>query len=234
MQKNCTRLLGALGGAAALVGAYAFVVRPWHLRWGLTDAEFTKTYPGDGLLPNVTGHVTRAVTVQATPEQIWPWLMQIGQDRSGFYSYTPLENLFGCEMPRIERIVPEWPERTVGEKVWFATPRHFGGKAFMEVVIAEPHRAFVLAAGSDLAMRQLATWGFFLEPIGSNSTRLIARLRAGQAPDAMAHILGYAFWEPAHFIMERKMLLKIKFLAEHGDTLRVSSPSAAEEQQAHV
>ena len=214
MQRHRTRLLGTLGGLTALLGAYTFLVRPWHLRCGLTDAEFTRTYAGDGLLPDVTGHVTRAVTIQATPGQIWPWLMQIGQDRGGFYSYTPLENLFGCEMPRVEKIVPEWRDRVVGEKVWFATPGHFGGKAYMQVAIAEPHRAFVLAAGSDLAARQAATWGFFLEPVGPNTTRFIVRLRVGEAPGMMGRILAYVFWEPAHFIMERKMLLTIQALAE--------------------
>lgn len=214
MQRHCKQFLSALGGATALLGAYTLLVRPWHLRWGVTEAEFARAYPGDGLLPDVTGHVTRAITIQATPEQIWPWLMQIGQDRGGFYSYTPLENMFGCDMPEVEEILSQWPARAVGEKVWFATPKHFGGKAYMEVAIAQPDRAFVLAAGSDLAARQAATWGFFLEPLGANATRLIVRLRVGEAPGLMGRILGYVFWEPAHFIMERRMLLNIRSLAE--------------------
>jgi hypothetical protein len=213
MQKHRTRLLGILGGMTALLGVYTLLVRPWHLRWGLTDTEFARTYPGDALLPDVSGHVTRAVTIQATPEQIWPWLMQIGQDRGGFYSYTSLENMVGCEMPRVEKI-GSWPDRKVREKVWFGTAKHFGGKAYMEVAIADSNSAFVLAASSELAARQAATWGFFLQPVGPNETRLIAHLRVGEAPGIVGCILGYVFMEPAHFIMERKMLLTIRALAE--------------------
>jgi hypothetical protein len=214
MHKRHLRLLGALGGFTAVLGIYTFLIRPWHLRWGLTDAEFVAIYPGDELLPNVTGHVTHAITIQATPEQIWPWLMQIGQDRGGFYSYTPLENAFGCEMPRIEKIVSEWPDRKVDEEVWFGTPKHFGGKAYMRVAIAQPNSAFVLAASADLAARQAATWGFFLKPIASDRTRLIVRLRVGETTGPWARILGYVFWEPAHFVMERKMMVTIRALAE--------------------
>jgi len=223
MQKRKIRFLGVtLGVVAALAAGYVGIIRPWHLRWGATDAELARAWPGDELLPGVTGHVTRAITIQATAEQIWPWLMQIGQDRGGFYSYTWLENLFRCEMPNVERLVPDWPDRVVGEKVWFATPKHYDGKAYMVAALVEPRRALVLAAGSDLAAGQSTTWGCFLQPVGPNTTRLVVRLRSAAAPGAIGRVVGYAFWDPAHFVMERKMLTKIKQLAQEPVSARVS------------
>jgi hypothetical protein len=217
MKTRKYRFLGfALGAVTVALASYVWLLRPWHLRWGATDAELARTWPGDELLPGVTGHVTRAITIDATPEEIWPWLMQIGQDRGGFYSYSRLENLFRCEMPNVERLVPQWPDRVLGEKVWFATPRNYDGKAYMIAAIVEPHRALVLSAGPDLAARQAATWGFFLEPAGANRTRLIVRLRAAETSGIVSHAVGYSFWEPAHFVMERKMLTKIRQLAERG------------------
>src|SRR5208337_411058 len=92
--------------AAGLI--YHLGLRGWCLHWGTTPAEARATLPGDELFPVYSGEATHAITIQAPPQQVWPWLMQIGQDRSGFYSYTFLENLAGCEMPRVERLVPEW------------------------------------------------------------------------------------------------------------------------------
>lgn len=71
---------------AALLAVYVAVLRPWHLRWGTTAVEATEILPGDDLLPGNLGQVTRAITIDAPPERIWPWLMQMGQDRGGFYS----------------------------------------------------------------------------------------------------------------------------------------------------
>src|SRR5918994_7083921 len=88
------RLLAILG--ALLPWAYALVVRPWHLRWGATEEGIAKPLPGDELVPNPAIESTRAITVNAPVEEVWPWLAQIGQDRGGFYSYEWLENLAGC------------------------------------------------------------------------------------------------------------------------------------------
>ena len=75
--------------AAGLI--YNLALRSWCLRWGTTPAEAHATLPGDDLFPVYAGEATHAITIHAPPEQVWPWLMQIGQDRSGFYSYTFLE-----------------------------------------------------------------------------------------------------------------------------------------------
>jgi hypothetical protein len=145
--------------------------------------------------------------------------MQIGQDRGGFYSYTPLENMVGCEMPDIERRVPDWKPRAVGETVWFGTPKHFKGQAFMVAAVVEPEKAFVMVAGPDWqtiragGRGETGSWGFVLVPVDGH-TRLIARQRSGPPPTLWARISGLAFWDPAHFVMECKMLRTIKRLAE--------------------
>ncbi|PYX38340.1 MAG: hypothetical protein DMG81_12000 [Acidobacteria bacterium] len=214
-------LIGIAAAALAiLLAMYVAVLRPWHLRWGATPAEATQSLPGDDLLEGKLAQVTRAVTIQATPEKIWPWLMQIGQDRGGFYSYTPLENMFGADMPEVHRLRPEWKPRAVGETVWFATPRRFDGQGKMIAATVDAPRAFVMVMPSDWEKISQAgrgsagSWGFVLVPMDAEHTRLIARLRSGPPVNLKARLAGSLFWEPAHFVMERKMLLTIKRLAE--------------------
>lgn len=207
----------------ALAGlAYHFALRGWCLRWGTTPAEVHATLPGDDLFPVFAGEATHAITIQASPERVWPWLMQVGQDRSGFYSYTFLENLAGCDMPRVERINPVWKPRTVGETVWFATPKRFGGQGRMIAALVKPQRSFVMVSPSDWEMLQAgrpaheAFWSFTLEPLGNGQSRLIARVRGGAPPTLAARAVGRLFWEPMHFVMEQKMLRNIRDLAERG------------------
>jgi hypothetical protein len=199
-------LFGAcLAGAAAL--AYAKIGRPRMLRWGATAREADANLPGDGLLGEFDSQATRAVTVLAPCEQVWPWLMQIGQDRGGFYSYTPLENLAGCEMPVVNRIIAEWPDRQPGDIVWMAPARLYGGEAYMRVALVETNRAFVLH-------REGSLWSFILEPEGDDSCRLIVRTRTAEGAIGGGPVLQKLFWEPAHFVMERRMMLRIRELAE--------------------
>jgi hypothetical protein len=184
----------ALAGCA-VVALYATVLRPWHLRWGATAQEETKPLPGDEFLPRDGTQILHAVTIDAPVDEVWPWIAQLGQDRGGFYSYEWLENLAGCEMRNADRIHPEWQHRDVGD-VLFLHPA--GG---MEVTMFEPGRA--------LGMRN---WGnIVLEPIGPDRTRLLIRGRIAGGPFALAYA---ALMEVPHFIMERRMLLGIKDLAE--------------------
>jgi hypothetical protein len=127
----------------------------------------------------------------------------MGQTRGGFYSYTWLENLVGCHMRNADEIVPEWQELKVGDSVWLhpkAPP--------VEVAAVDPGRALVLKP-----------WGaFVLRPIDERTTRLIIRSQGDYSPDLKNAVLNFLLWrvvfEPAHFIMERKMLLGIKERAE--------------------
>lgn len=204
--RNRNLMIGA-GLAAAGVGAtaaYVWGIRPWHLRWGATDEEVRASLPGDELVPHAKLKATHAITINAPAADIWPWLVQMGQNRGGFYSYTGLENLVGCHMRNADEIVPEWQELNVGDKVWLhpkAPP--------VEVAAIEPNRAIVLKP-----------WGaFVLQPIDEKRTRLIIRSQGDYEPDLRNPLLNFLLWrvvyEPAHFIMERKMLLGIKQRVEN-------------------
>lgn len=219
--------------AAVVLGIWTLIyfagLRSWHQRWGTTKNEVASPMPGDDLLPNAAAEVTHALTIHAAPEDVWPWIMQIGQDRSGFYSYSWLENLIGCEMPKIEKIVPQWPARVEGETVWFATPKNYNGQAKMIAALVEPQHAFVMVMPADWQQIQAGghaqhvLWSFTLLPIGPRETRLIARLRSEPPQTLRERIAGLLFWEPAHFVMERKMLLTIKGLAERNTAVSSAS-----------
>lgn len=129
----------ALGGAAAAAAAYAFVLRPWHLRWGATREEVAARLPGDELASGRALDCTHAVTIHAPAAEVWPWLVQLGQGRGGFYSYTWLENLVGCRMENADRIHPEFQELEEGAPIYLhpkAPP--------LRVTHLEPGRALVL------------------------------------------------------------------------------------------
>ena len=201
--RNRNLAIGAALAAAGATAAYAWGIRPWHLRWGTTDEELREPLPGDELVPLAKLKATRATTIIAPAADVWPWLVQIGQNRGGFYSYAWLENLVGCHMQNADEIVPEWQELKVGDKVWLhpkAPP--------VEVAAIEPGRAIVLKP-----------WGaFVLQPIDEERTRLIIRSQGDYDPDLRNPLLNFLLWrvvyEPAHFIMERRMLLGIKERAE--------------------
>jgi hypothetical protein len=223
MRKWFIRAAITLLAVFATVGVtYHFALRGWCLRWGTTPAEVHATLPGDDLFPVYAGEATHAITIQASSQRVWPWLMQIGQDRSGFYSYTFLENLVGCDMPKVERLMPDWKTRAVGETVWFATPRRFDGKGRMIAAIVLPQRSFVMVSANDWERLQAgktaqeSSWSFTLEPLGDGQSRLIARVRGGKPPTLLSRAVGRLFWEPMHFVMEQKMLRTIRDLSERG------------------
>lgn len=182
----------ALTGTAASI-AYALVVHPWLMSWGARDSDRTQELPGDEFVPEAGMQATRAVTIDAPVEDVWPWLAQIGQDRAGFYSYEWLENLAGCRMRNADEIRSEWQERTVGETVKL----HWASG--LELTRFEPNRLFALGG-----------WYLVLNE-DHGRTRLIARSRFPRGRATLAYGL---LLELPHFIMERKMLLSIKERAE--------------------
>ena len=127
----------------AAAGAYRLVARPWHLRWGATDAELARRWPGDELLPRPRTRAVRALTIAAPPERVWPWIMQVGRDRGGFYSYTWLENLIGADIHNVDRLIPGLEDRRPGDTVWMGPEDRFGGQARMVVA----SRSWVMGRG---------------------------------------------------------------------------------------
>ena len=206
-KKGFARLLRPLAILGPLLPwAYVLLVRPWHLGWGATNEETNKSLPGDELVPNPAIESTRAITVHAPVEEVWPWLAQVGQDRGGFYSNEWLENLAGCQMRNADRIDPEWQHREVGERV-FLHPA-----IGLKVTKFEPGKAIVLEG-----------WGpFVVEPIDEKSTRVILRSRVPRGWVALYYLLAV---ELPHFIMERRMLNGIKERAERGADTQITAPS---------
>ena len=153
--------------------------------------------------------ILHAINIDAAPEQVWPWLAQIGHDRGGFYSYAWLENLFGLHIVNADRVVPEWQERAIGEVVP-ATPAKWLGLVDQplgwKVTQFEPGRVLFLE-----------NWGAFaLVGTGPASTRLYIRTQGAARSSAslLWSPVELLVFEPAHFIMQRKMLLGIKARAE--------------------
>lgn len=196
-------LLIGLGGPL-----YWLVIRRWMGTWGATDAEISKPLPGDDLVPNAHSVVTHAITINAPPSAVWPWLLQLGQERGGFYSYQRLENLIGCDIHNVYAIDPALQIRETGERVSLGAPEGF--PHYIVNAIANEH-ALVLY-GEDPALR--TTWQFVVEHAGTNETRLLVRSRFHRSPGFGAWLAYAVVVPPAHFIMEHRMMLTIKRLAE--------------------
>ncbi len=159
-------------------------VTPWHERWGATGDEARATMPGDDLVVEPAEQATRAITIDATSEEVWAWVVQLGADRGGFYSYERLENLFGLGIHNAAEIVPEWQHRAVGDLVQ-ADAAGSGGWYVMEV---RPAEALVLLVGDVKAGRPLRrdeqlrwefSWSFVLRPTPGGGCRLLVRERTG-------------------------------------------------------
>src|SRR5438445_2727155 len=131
------------------------------------------------------------------------------------------------------RIVPEWQQRAIGATVWFGSPKRFGGRARMVAALVEPMRSLVPVTPSDWELIRAGkegldtTWAFSLQRKGVNTTRLVARLRSAANVTLVQRAIHFLFWEPAHFVMERKMLLTIKKLAEANPKLPSPPPGEA-------
>lgn len=200
--------IGILALLVSLSGFYWLIIRRWMETWGATDAEIQQSLPGDALVPEAHSTVTHAITVDAPPSAVWPWLLQLGQERGGFYSYQRLENLIGCEIHNVYQIDPDLQIRKAGERVSLGAPETY---PFYIVETIEPEHALVLL-GEDPALR--TTWQFVLEGAGSGQTRLLVRSRFSRSPGLGAWLAYAVLVPPAHFIMEHRMMKTIKQLAE--------------------
>ena len=138
-----TMLAGA-GAAAAGAGVWA-ALRPRTLAWGATSDEVVRRLPGDDLVANPLYVTTRAITIDAPTAAVWPWLVQLGQNRGGFYTYDALENLMGLDIHSAAAIRPEWQDLHAGEDYVTLDP---DGHMTMTIALLEPERAFVIRSGT--------------------------------------------------------------------------------------
>jgi hypothetical protein len=189
----------------ALAVLYWFPIRRWMVRWGTTPSDLTRVMAGDSLIVDPTYSGTMAVIVNARPEHIWPWLVQMGYQRGGLYSYDWLDRLFGyLDRPSATRILPEFQHLVVGDEI------PLGRGPAWPVAAIEPRRALVLD------MRNMGgidwVWQFGLYPVDEKRTLLVSRSRVN-ARTVWAWLLTSAI-EPAGFVMTRRMLLSLKQRAE--------------------
>ena len=193
---------GAAAGAAAL--SYPLLFRRRCLTWGARPEEVTRELPGDELLRGPDIVSTRAITVNAPPGAVWPWLVQMGSGRGGAYTYDWIENIFGLNMHSTDEILPEFQDLKAGDELPMGP-----GQPVMRVEVLDPERVLAIRIADGNWV-----WIFALLP-ETGSTRLISRNRivtAGLPPAARPFYL--LFMEPGSLVMERKMLLGIKTRAE--------------------
>jgi hypothetical protein len=181
--------------------AYAFLIRPWHLKWGATQAELEEPLPGDDVVPNPKHEATHAVTINAPVVDVWPWLVQIGQNKGGFYSYSALENLVGCGIHNADRIVPEWQSLRAGDVLWLhpkAPP--------LPVLVVEPGRAIVIGGVAEQQVDDLSknsragTWAF----VRRNWTPALRGCLFeydGTEAGLLDWVYSFGVLEPSHFVM---------------------------------
>jgi hypothetical protein len=222
-----TILVWMVGTLVLSLGMYFLLGWPWLSRWGATTAEVGQTLPGDELIANPAFVTTKAVTIQASPEAIWPWLVQLGVDRGGMYSYLWVENwLLRLNVQNSNEIRPEWQSLRVGDFIRF-TPADYAlnpGPG-LYVMAIEPNRALIGCFGLEGLPPECgkgATWQFVLEPHGNGATRLILRSRSGDSGPAWATAAAKVA-QAFQFYMERKMLIEIQARAE---SLAIREPLA--------
>jgi hypothetical protein len=183
--------------------ATAPVYRHWHQRWGATPEEIAAPMPGDELVDGAQYRATRAITIDAPPDAVWPWLVQVGCLRAGWYSNDLLDNL---THPSAEIIVPQYQDLHVGQ--WVPMSPTPSDKTAFKVAAIEPNRLLVW-------QQPVSSWVWKLTPVGEKGTRLITRLRIlydwDHRLDALLSLLLNEFGD---FPMMRRMLLGIKRRAE--------------------
>ena len=203
-----------LAGDALGLGLFAWMavsslLWPWHRAWGTEPAEWVLPLPGDRNPRTPALELLHGVTIDAPPDVVWSWLIQLGQDRAGFYSYDRLERLFGAHVHNVLERRPEWQSRNVGERVPATQAGYLGGlfgeRPGWTIEAVDPNRALVLRY-----------WGaFVLRPGPHDTTRFLIRSTiSNERIPAWVAGFNLAAFELPHFIMQRRMMLTLKSLAE--------------------
>ena len=212
-----------LAGAAAIAAAFLTpFLNSRRRKWGATDAEVRRSLPGDDLVPHPKGEYMHAITIHAPAAKVWPWLVQIGQGRGGFYSYELLENMIGCNIHNADRIIPELQNLEVGDSI----PMHPTMGSPYKVTAIEPGTALVLQIRVDTQTGKTfelgdmmpdtylnQSWLLFLDESNEGTTRLISRSR-NDWNQSLGNTVFFGIFGPITLVMDRKMLKGIKQRAE--------------------
>lgn len=187
------------------VGAYALLVRPKIIRWGATDDEVHEQFPGADLIPGGTRASTMATTIDAPRSKVWPWLVQMGYDRAGFYSWDVLDNL---ARHSADRIHPEWQSLSLGDHV------NAMGVDAWEVAMLEPERFLGLRPLRSKSLGMDALWAFVLRDLPDGRTRLIVSGYQMMGPRWLQPLITFSVYEWTHWIMQVRQLAQVKKLSE--------------------
>ena len=193
-------LLASSTTLVVLVAIFQFVYRPWQRTWGATEEEVLRGMPGDEIVSNPTFSATRAVEIEADPEQVWPWIVQIGYRKAGFYSHDWLDN---DRIPSAEEIIPEFQSLRVGDTIPLSQT------VLAKVEILERNEFMLLVVDGHSAGGEAWTWAWSLYSAGPKTTRLVTRLRV-ESDNWLTNLYLDAF----EIVMMSKCLLGIKRRAE--------------------
>jgi hypothetical protein len=192
--------------------------RRWHLKWGATDAEVVARLPGDARVSNARYRSTRAITIDAPPAAVWPWLVQVGCNRAGFYSDDLLDNL---GRPSAITILPAFERLTVGQWVPMSPAAIPTDRTSLRV------HSFVVDDWL-LWVKSDSTWVWRLTPTSDGGTRLVTRIRASYDwTHPVTALFGVLLMELGDFAMLRRMLRGIKLRAESLGDHRAGTPQCA-------
>lgn len=206
-----------LGLIALSLFLYLVWIRPWYMHWGASESEIQMALPGDEIVLEPRSSSTRAITIQAPVEQVWPWIVQMGYQRAGWYAYDWIERILGYAEfvdgdHSANRIVPELQDVEVGETMYWRP------QISQRVALVEIDQTLLLQTGEPTGVEadpenySYSSWVFYLQRMDATTTRLIVRYRSDYAgaPNWLRNTLN----EPWHFIMEQKMMRGIRSRAE--------------------
>jgi hypothetical protein len=194
-----------------LLLCYGFFIRSLLMHWGATATEINRSYPGDNFITDPGYENILAITINRPPSRVWPWLAQMGLDKAGFYSYTWLENMFGCDLHNADEIHAEWQFLKVGDRECVcreAERKQMGGWLVMTV---ESPKMLVYRSVAD------SSWmmGFYIDSVNAHRSRLITRMRYVSPHKFWSYIADKACMEWVHCVMQRGTLNGIKQRAEN-------------------
>jgi len=202
-------VLASAAGGVGLLAAYLKLVRPWTMRWGATDEEVARPLPGDQLMARPGFKATRAITIGARPEHIWPWLLQLGSGRAGWYAIDRIDN---AGMPSAQEIIPEFQHLRIGDLVPMVAGKQIGPV----VKELEPNRRMLWWDGHGEF-----TWEWVLDSIDDRATRLLTRVQEAYPPLWSRRMLYGIVASTGDIVMVRRQLRGIR---ERAERLAAASP----------
>jgi hypothetical protein len=197
--------ISALLVGGGVIAAYLLLIGPWQRRWGATDAEVERAMPGDDLLRRGATSTTRAITIDAVPADVFPWLMQIGYGRGGWYSYDWIDN---DGAPSLERIDPALQRLAVGDRIEMLP----GLGPIVREIIPGHH----IVSGGDAD-----SWCLLVLPTGDGRTRLVSRWKQDW-PRSLGTYVWIAMTDLGAFLMEQRMLRRLRDLAQGSGSVELA------------